>query len=388
MNHKTSRFLCAILVLLAITSGFLSASYEGLSVATTYPSLNVSNTDMIVFDLKVKNYNLAPQRVDLSVEGLPQGWDYQFVGGGGLVNAVFAEPDNTASIQLWIIPSKITKEETYSFSVKANGEEGASFSLPLTVIMGRKLPQRLALDTELPTIKGSPDSNFTFNVTLHNNSASETLIDLYAEPPKGFSAKFNEQYGSSNLNTLSVGAGLSKTLQVTVTPSQGVSEGTYPITISAKSSETSASVQLNLEVQGQARLSLSGEGGLLSGSAVAGKEKVIDLELKNSGTADAKDIKLSSSTPSNWTATFNPANVADLPAGKTVTVKATVKSSSDALTGDYNLTLKANSENSGNISEQYRITVHTSSLWGVVSIIIIAAAAVLLVFAVKKFGRR
>ena len=36
----------------------------------------------------------------------------------------------------------------------------------------------------------------------------------------------------------------------------------------------------------------------------------------------------------------------------------------------------------------YRITVRTSSLWGIVSVVIIAAAAVLLAFAVKKFGRR
>jgi uncharacterized membrane protein len=110
--------------------------------------------------------------------------------------------------------------------------------------------------------------------------------------------------------------------------------------------------------------------------------------LKNSGTADAKGIKLSSSTPSNWNVTFNPSSVEDLAAGDTATVKATIRPSSEALTGDYSLALSASSENSGNISEQYRITVKTSSMWGIISVIIIAAAALLLVFAVKKFGRR
>ncbi|MFA6775382.1 MAG: NEW3 domain-containing protein [Sphaerochaetaceae bacterium] len=388
MVRKHMRFVMMVSVLLMFSAGFLFADYQGLSVSTTYPSLNVSDTSMITFNLTVRNYNLAPQRVNLSVEGLPEGWDYQFVGGDALVDAVFADPQQSASIQLWVIPNGAAKGSTYSFNVVAKGDDGVSYSLPLTVSLGKKLPQRLALSTELPSIKGSPDSDFSFQVELRNNSATETLIDLYAKLPEGFSAKFSQQYGSGNVNTLSVKPGASETIKVTITPSQGVKEGTYPVTVTAKSSEASAFVTENLEVQGQARLSLTGKGGLLSGSAVAGKDKVFDLELKNSGTADAKGIKLSSSTPSNWNVTFNPSSVEDLAAGDTATVKATIRPSSEALTGDYSLALSASSENSGNISEQYRITVKTSSMWGIISVIIIAAAALLLVFAVKKFGRR
>ncbi|MDD4083833.1 MAG: alpha-galactosidase, partial [Sphaerochaetaceae bacterium] len=60
----------------------LMASYEGLSISTPYPSLNIENSDsnMIIFNLKVKNYNMTPERVDLSVANLPKGWEYQFIG--------------------------------------------------------------------------------------------------------------------------------------------------------------------------------------------------------------------------------------------------------------------------------------------------------------------
>ncbi|WP_320128193.1 NEW3 domain-containing protein [uncultured Sphaerochaeta sp.] len=386
-NFRTCWVVLAI-VLLGLTPLVAATTYEGLSVATSYPSLNVSNTDMIVFDLTVKNYNLAPQRVNLSVAGLPTGWEYQFVGGGGLINAVFAEPDKAATVQLWVVPTKTTTASAHDFTVVAKGEDNASFSLPLTVTMGQKLPQRLALDTELPTIEGAADSDFAFEVTLHNNSAAETLVDLAAKLPDGFTAKFAEQYASKNENTLSIAAGAAKTLKVTVTPPQGLAEGTYPVTVIAKAASASANVSVNLQVQGQARLSLTGEGGLLSGNAVAGKERVVTLELKNSGTADAKDIKLSAYSPTNWNVTFSPEKVDVVAAGKTQTVKATLKPSSQAITGDYSVTLKADSTNSGNISTQYRVTVKTSSLWGIVSILIIAAAAVILVFAIKKFGRR
>lgn len=385
---KRNNVIFSVFLVFMVVMMPLFASYDGLSVSTDYPSLNVSSNDMITFDLKVKNYNLAPQRVNLSLSGLPIGWEYQFVGGGGLVNAVFAEPESTTSVQLWVIPEQTNKEATHDFSVHAIGDDNNSFTLPLTITMGEKLPQRLALDAELPTIKGDPVSDFAFNVTLRNNSAAETLIDLYADVPQGFSASFKEQYGSKTLNTLSLNAGSSKTIQVTVSPAYGVTEGSYPITVTARSSAAEASVPITLEVQGQAKLSLSGQGGLLSASAVAGKEKVLDLELENPGSAEAKNIKLSSYTPSNWTVSYEPSEVESLPVGGKVTVKATVKPSSEALTGDYSLTLNAKSDNAGNTSEKFRITVRTSSLWGIVSLGIIAAAAVLLVLAVKKFGRR
>lgn len=378
---------CVIFVFMVVTAP-LFADYDGLSVSTEYPSLNVSSSDMITFDLNVKNYNLAPQRVNLSLTGLPSGWEYQFVGGGGLVNAVFAEPDSTSRVQLWVIPKRSEKEAVYDFSVHATGDDGHSFTLPLTVTMGKELPQRLALEAELPEIIGDPDSDFTFNVTLRNNSAAETLIDLYADVPQGFSASFKEQYGSKKLNTLSLDAGSSEVVQVTVSPSYGVTEGTYQITIAARSSKAEALVPVTLKVQGQAKLNLSGQGGLLSASAVAGKEKVLDLEIENTGNAEAENIELSSYTPSNWTVSYEPSEISSLKAGETVTVKAVVTPSSEALTGDYSLTLNAKSDNAGSASEKFRVTIRTSSLWGVVSLVIIAAAAVLLVLAVKKFGRR
>jgi uncharacterized membrane protein len=127
---------------------------------------------------------------------------------------------------------------------------------------------------------------------------------------------------------------------------------------------------------------------LLSGTAVAGKDKVFGpgAEEQRYGGRVGHQAELFDAV--HWNVTFNPSSVESLAAGDTTTVKATIRPSSEALTGDYSLTLSASSENSGNISEQYRITVRTSSLWGIVSVIIIAAAAVLLVFAVKKFGRR
>jgi uncharacterized membrane protein len=324
----------------------------------------------------------------LSVVNLPKGWDSQFVGGGGKINAVFSDQDKPVSAQLWLIPPKDVKSGQYDLSVRATTAEGYSYSLPLTVFLGQKIPQRLAISSELDQLEGNPGNDFSFNVTIKNNSAAPTFMDLTSQVPSGFKTTFKEQYGSKEINTLSIDAGKSSTVKVTVTPPQGVDEGDYPVSVVAKAATTSATTNVNLKIKGQDNLSLSGTDGLLSFSAVAGKEKTFTLELKNTGTAESKDIKLTSSSPSNWKVTFIPEKVDSIAAGKTAEVKMTVTPASEAITGDYQMQATANSSTSARSSAQFRVTVKTASTWGVISIIIIAGAVIILLLATRKFGRR
>lgn len=361
-------------------------AYTGLSVSTNFPSIYTSETDMITFDLKVRNYGLSPQRVDLSVTRIPEGWDHVFVGGGGVVEAVFVETDKAADVQLWVDPPENIPSGSYPVVVRASGRED-TFSLPLTVKTGEDLPQRLSLDPELPSVRGTPDSDFTYKVSLKNNSASEVLVNLDALAPKGFQVTFKQSYGNKEVSTLPIDAGASKDLKVEVSPPQGVSEGTYNIDIMAKSENTSTSEKLSAEIEGQPELAITGPQGRLSGSAVAGREKVFTLTIKNTGTAPAQKITLDSNSPRNWKVEFDPREIDTIPADESQEVKATVTPSSEAITGDYNVTFKAKSD-MGNASEKFRITVRTSTLWGIVAVLIIAAAAVVLVFAVRRFGRR
>lgn len=387
-------FTAAVVLAAVLSLGaapLCAEAYEGISVSTAYPSLNVSekqNGDMIVYNLSVKNYNMAPGRVDLSVSGLPDGWQYQFVGGGGLVSAVFAEPDSPVSVQLWVIPSDAVAAGTYDFTVNAKSREGdASYSLPLTVMMGQKLPERLSVESENEGVEGTPGSDLSFQFTIHNNSAAESLIDLASQAPDGFSVKFTEQYGSKTINNVSIGAGGSSTITATVTPPQGVSEGTYPVTVIAKAGSVSAAAQQTLTIKGQPQLSLTGEDGILSFSATAGKPKNVKLEVANNGTADAADVELSASTPSGWSATFTPEKIDKVAAGETQEVTMEVKPSSQAITGDYQMTVRASSETSS-ISQVFRTTIKTGTMLGLVSLLVIALAVLILIFTMKKYGRR
>jgi uncharacterized membrane protein len=245
----------------------------------------------------------------------------------------------------------------------------------------------LELDPELPLVKGTPDSDFTFNVKLKNQSAREVLVDLDAQVPDGFTVQFSQQYGGKSLSTVPLDSGANESIKVTVKPRRDTPEGVYPVVVIARTEAVEAIAHLSMEVEGTPKLEISGTGGLLSTDAVAGKEKTFSLEVTNNGTADVSDITFSSYKPSQWQVRFAPDSLDNLPAGETREIQAIIQPSSNAITGDYSVTIRANGKESSD-SEQFRITVKTSTVWGVVAILIIAAAVVVLVFAVRKFGRR
>ncbi len=58
-----------------------------------------------------------------------------------------------------------------------------------------------------------------------------------------------------------------------------------------------------------------------------------------------------------------------------------------AIAGDYMVTITA-SASEGSASADFRITVLTRTLWGIVGVVLIAAALVVVGQAVSRYGRR
>jgi len=110
--------------------------------------------------------------------------------------------------------------------------------------------------------------------------------------------------------------------------------------------------------------------------------------LRNDGSEAARDIEMSTTTPEAWKSSFDPKQVAQIPAGGTQNVKVTLTPSEKAIAGDYQTTIRASGAGGLSESANFRITVLTSTLWGAVGIAIIAIALLVVVFAVARFGRR
>ena len=172
-----------------------------------------------------------------------------------------------------------------------------------------------------------------------------------------------------------------------MTPPTTADAGHYPVKVKVAANGASATTDVKLDVTGQPKLDIAGRQGLLSARATAGHDSTVPIIVTNTGTAPADNIKLSSSAPDGWKITFNPKTIARIAPNQHKEVQATITPPSKAIAGDYATSISAASHGQ-NGSANFRVTVTTSTMWGIAGVGIIGAALLIMVGAVARFGRR
>jgi len=370
----------------------LAAAQEGqppadsptLTLYSDYPSLVVGMDENVTITLKLRA-EAQPQVAHLEISDLPEGWTATFKGGGRTIKAVYVTPDDDAAVSLRLEPPADVTPGTYRFVVTARSD-AAEAEWPLELTVKEKVPPRLAFDVDLPIVTGSPDTTFRFSVTLKNEGDEDLLVNLLADAPSGFGVDF--RVAGKKVTSFPLEANQSKHLTVEVHPYGDPQAGDYPITIRAQGGDVEASVSLTAKVTGKPDLRVTAPNGRLSAEANAGKEASVKVIVVNDGTAPAHDVELSASEPADWSVEFDPKKIAEIPPGQQVEVTAKVRPSDKAVAGDYMVTMRAQAEGTGLESADFRITVRTSTLWGVVGLALIAVAVGVVALAVMRFGRR
>ncbi len=386
------RFLASLLVvfiLLAVPAfAFAQEDTQGLAITTSYPSQVIRAGESVSVTLRVKNDGLPPQIVDLDLEGVPEGWQAHFQGAGRIIYSVFVETDDSQSVTLRIESPADAPNGTYPITVVARGENGARAELPLEFIIGDVLPAQIEMDVDLPVLKGTPDSTFKYRAQVKNDSEQDLLISLEALAPQGWDVTFKQAFGSQELTSVSVNAGEDENVDIEVVPPLGTPAGEYPITVRALAGELSAEVELTAVVTGRPELSITTPDGRLSGRAYSGQESPLEIVVRNTGSAAAREVELTASEPSRWEVTFDPEFIDVIDPNSEVSVTVNIKPPEQAVAGDYMITLRATPKEGSSESADFRITVLTSTIWGVVGIVVIAAALGVVALAVARFGRR
>ncbi|MDE1935572.1 NEW3 domain-containing protein [Bradyrhizobium sp.] len=361
-------------------------SIKGLYLMTDYPAVTIRPGTTSNIPLRLQDYGLAPERYQLSVSGVPSGWTATILGGGQPVAAAMPAPDKDVSLQLRLDVPANSKLDPQTLTVEAKGQ-GNQTSLPIQVALAKELPAKLTVKAQLPSLRGSPKSNFEFTLTIKNDSGRNLNVSFGAQAPENFETSFTEAYGSQELSSIPIDAGQSKDIKLHVRPPSAIDAGHFAVTATVKAGDASATADLALDVVGQPRLQVAGRDGLLSSRAVAAQQTSIPIVVTNTGSAPAENVKLSASAPSGWKVSFDPATVDRLVPGKDAEVQALVTPSDKSLAGDYMVSVNANSRGE-NASSQFRITVNTSTVWGMVGAGVIGVALLLMLTAVARFGRR
>ncbi len=386
--RKLATIVLLLTLLLAVFGG-PSVLAQGqspgtLKIFTRYPVQEAAIGDSITFDLTVQS-EATSQAVRLEVQGLPEGWTATFRGGGKVIRAVYAEKGEDALVDLRVELPEDVQPGTYSFLVVARGEQETA-QFPLELIVQEKLPPSLKFEVELPMLRGTQNTIFRYDATLENEGDEDLSVSLTADAPAGFQVTF--KLSGQDVTSIPIAANESKRLSIEVQAYTEVPAGTYEIGVLAQGGEARAATILTAEVTGQPELSISGVDGRLSGQAYAGRESSLKIVIQNTGTAPARGVQLSASQPSGWSVTFDPEEIPELPSGSEVEVTAKIRPSEQAVAGDYVVTVRAYPEDGSSESAEFRITVRTSTLWGVVGVALIAVAVFVVGLAVTRFGRR
>ncbi|CAN5649128.1 NEW3 domain-containing protein [soil metagenome] len=359
---------------------------KGLWLLTDYPSQTVRPGEVANIRFKLQNAGLAPETLALSVDGVPAGWKADVLGGGQPVAAAMPGINESSSLTLRVDVPKDAKPGSQTMTVRAKGASQA-IDLPVTLTIGTEAPAKLTLKSRLPSLMGTPRSAYEYTLSVSNDSGKDLTVAMSAQAPANFQTSFTEGYGTNEISSIPIEAGQSKDIKVKVTPPRDVKAGNYPVLVKVAAEGATADQRVTLQISGQGRLSLTAKDGRLSGEAQVGKTSDYTLEVKNDGTAPLEEVELTGSVPTNWKVEFNPKTIPSVAPNEKKDVQVTVTPSDKTIAGDYVASFRANAKGETSNAD-FRITVTTSTLWGIVGIGIIAVALLVLLGAVARFGRR
>lgn len=367
------------------------AAESGIDMSTDYPGIMAKAGETINFPLDFLSLDGEGYDIALSAVSLPEEWNGYFKGGNSQISKIHVngtadgETDSPASFSL-TVPDD-AEEGVYQVELKADAGSGNTDTLGLEITVNEEETGQSNFTSEYPEQQGAAGTTFNFDTTIVNNRGTNQSYSLSAETPQGWQVTFTPSDDSSNVASMEVEAGSSKGLKVTVTPPENVEKGDYTIPCTAVSSSDKLSTELKVSITGTYDVDLSTPNGLLSFDAYANKESSVTLSVTNSGNVELNNLNLTSSAPTDWEVAFSESTIDTLEPGATKEITATVKPGDNAITGDYVTTVTISNENTS-ASADFRVSVKTSTTWGIAAAGIIVVLLAGLGFIFKKYGRR
>ena len=149
---------------------------KGFFSLTDYPAITLRPGTTSSINLKLQNYGLPPERLALSVSGVPSGWTATLIGNGQPVAAAMPPTNGNVSLELRLDVPKDAPVGTTTLTVNARGST-TNTSLPVSVTLATDLPAKLTLTPQLPELRGTSKSSFEFQLGIKNDSGKKVLVE-------------------------------------------------------------------------------------------------------------------------------------------------------------------------------------------------------------------
>jgi uncharacterized membrane protein len=383
ISRRLRGVLSIALALWVLPLGFSTAlAADGLTMTTQFPDITVSPGTQASFTISVKTTTAA--RVGLSLTGAPPSWNAALHGGGFVVSSVETNGKDATDVRLDI---NVPTDANGVTNMTITGTSGGStVTLPLSVKVEANAGGEVTVTPDYTQLKGAANSSFTFNLSISNQTGEDLTYTATGEGPDGWTVDVTLT-GQSQAVSGTVKANGSANIAVKVTPADNAQAGTYNAAIVATVGGKQYPISLELDITGSYALSLSTPNQLLSGHGPSGSVTQQQFTITNTGTAPVTNVQMTATAPTNWKVDFSPASIDSVAVGVPVTVTANITPTGDAISGDYSLTFNARGKEA-NDSTDFRFTVETSLLGGIIGAVLIIAAVGGLLWVFRRYGRR
>lgn len=388
-TKKATRLFVVAALAAAILVSFCLPAFAAstLEMSTAYPGQTVKAGTDVTINLDLNNGGAESESAALSIVSIPDGWSGYFSGDSTEISKAYIAAGQTTGVAFNVKVPADAKEGSYQVVLQAKSDAGLVSTLPLDLTVNEEQAGSSTLSVEYPSQEGSATTSFNFSATLANQTLNTQSYSLSAKYPEGWSVSYTPTGESTQVAAISVDSQKSQGLSVTVKPAENVQAGDYTVSLVASSANETLTSDLTVTISETYALAMTTQSGVLSFDAHANKPSSVTLEITNNSNVALENVNLTSSVPDGWTATFSQATIDKIDAGATVEVTATVTPSKDAMSGDYSATITAASSQTST-SADFRITVKTETVWGIVGIalIVVMIGGIYLVF--RKYGRR
>ena len=263
---------------------------KGLYLLSDYPAVTVQPGTTSTVTLHLHNYALPPERLSLSVAGVPAGWTATLLGGGQPVAAAMPATNDGVSLDLRLDVPKDAAIGTHTLTVSADGAN-SHITLPVAVTLAKELPAKLSLQPQLPELRGSTRSSFEYTMTIKNDSGKKLLVSLAADAPRNFDTVVHRGLwhaavdrdpgrGRQDQGHQAQGDAARHRRCRALSGDRAMSPPKTPRPRPRSISTSPASRSSTM----------SGREGLLSARAVAGSETSVPILVTNTGTAPADNV--------------------------------------------------------------------------------------------------
>jgi uncharacterized membrane protein len=385
-RHRLGLGALLLLGLTIVVSGaHVAEAGAGLSVTTPFPTIETQPGSTVKLDLDITSDVVEP--VELAVSGLPDGWQSTLRGGGFVIHSVTANPDKSTSVTLEVAVDPAATTGRQAIAVTGTAADGTTSVANIALDVVEQVNAGIGIVADFPSLSGQPATAFTYNLTVTNNTPEEQTFTFDPVAPQGWTATASPT-AEAKAQTVTIQAGGTSDVRVSATPPDSTDAGTYPIevTVTAANGAT-GKISLEAVVTGTPKLDMSTADQRLNVSGKAATEQRIPLIIANTGTAALESVKLAGTAPTGWDVSFDPQEVASVKPNETAQVTAIVKPASDAVAGDYAMTVRASAGSEAS-SLDLRYTLESSRTLGVIAIGVIVLAVGALVGVFVKFGRR